>query len=425
MTVPARTRGAVAARARGTAVADLISVEEARTRICAAFAPVATEMVALTAAAGRVLARDLAARRTQPPHAVSAMDGYAVRAQDVGEVPVKLEVVGEAPAGAAFAGTVGPGQAVRIFTGGPVPAGADTIVVQEDTDLGTPAVTVNQGAPANQHVRRAGIDFSEGEVLLQAGRRLGARDIGLAAAMNHPWIAVTRKPRVALLATGDEVVRPGDPLGPNQIVSSNGPALAAFIESRGGIAIDLGIAADDEASIRALAQGARGADLLVTMGGVSVGDRDLVRKVLGEAGLEVDFWRIAMKPGKPLMFGSLAGVPVLGLPGNPVSSMVCALLFLGPALDKMAGLAGTGLPVIRARLGADIGANNFREDYMRATLTADGEGTPVVVALAIQDSSMASALARADGLIIRPPGAPAASAGDWVDVIRLDDIPGA
>ncbi len=406
-------------------MADLISVEEARTRICAAFAPVATEMVALTAAAGRVLARDLAARRTQPPHAVSAMDGYAVRAQDVGEVPVRLEVVGEAPAGGAFTGTVGPGQAVRIFTGGPVPAGADTIIVQEDTDLGTPAVTVNQGAPANQHVRRAGIDFSEGEVLLQAGRRLGARDIGLAAAMNHPWIAVTRKPRVALLATGDEVVRPGDPLGPNQIVSSNGPALAAFIESRGGIAIDLGIAADDEASIRALAQGARGADLLVTMGGVSVGDRDLVRKVLGEAGLEVDFWRIAMKPGKPLMFGSLAGVPVLGLPGNPVSSMVCALLFLGPALDKMAGLAGTGLPVIRARLGADIGANNFREDYMRATLTADGEGTPVVVALAIQDSSMASALARADGLIIRPPGAPAASAGDWVDVIRLDDIPGA
>ncbi|MCH8917662.1 MAG: molybdopterin molybdotransferase MoeA [Alphaproteobacteria bacterium] len=403
----------------------MISVEEARTRICAAFAPVATEMVALTAAAGRVLARDLAARRTQPPHAVSAMDGYAVRAQDVGEVPVRLEVVGEAPAGGAFTGTVGPGQAVRIFTGGPVPAGADTIIVQEDTDLGTPAVTVNQGAPANQHVRRAGIDFSEGEVLLQAGRRLGARDIGLAAAMNHPWIAVTRKPRVALLATGDEVVRPGDPLGPNQIVSSNGPALAAFIESRGGIAIDLGIAADDEASIRALAQGARGADLLVTMGGVSVGDRDLVRKVLGEAGLEVDFWRIAMKPGKPLMFGSLAGVPVLGLPGNPVSSMVCALLFLGPALDKMAGLAGTGLPVIRARLGADIGANNFREDYMRATLTADGEGTPVVVALAIQDSSMASALARADGLIIRPPGAPAASAGDWVDVIRLDDIPGA
>ncbi|MEE9289943.1 MAG: gephyrin-like molybdotransferase Glp [Alphaproteobacteria bacterium] len=406
-------------------MADLISVADARTRICAAFAPVATEMVALTEAAGRVLARDLAARRTQPPSAVSAMDGYAVRAQDVGEVPVQLKVVGEAPAGDAFAGTVGPGEAVRIFTGGPVPAGADTIVVQEDTDLGSPTVTVNQGAPANRHVRRAGIDFSEGEVLLHAGRRMGARDIGLAAAMNHPWIAVIRKPRVALLATGDEVVRPGDPLGPNQIVSSNGPALAAFIESRGGIAIDLGIARDDEDSIRALAQGARGADLLVTMGGISVGDHDLVQKVLGEAGLEVDFWRIAMKPGKPLMFGILAGAPVLGLPGNPVSSMVCALLFLGPALDKMLGLAGTGLPVIRARLGADIGANNFREDYLRATLAADGDATPVAMPLAIQDSSMVSALARADGLIIRPPDAPAAAIGDWVDVIRLDDIPGA
>ena len=403
----------------------MISVDEARTRICGAFAPLATEMVAVTEAAGRVLSGDLAARRTQPPSAVSAMDGYAVRAADVERVPAKLKVVGEAPAGGAFAGTVGEGEAVRIFTGGPVPAGADAVVIQEDTDMGSPAVTINEGARAGQHVRRAGIDFSEGEVLLEAGRRLGARDIGLAAAMNHPWIAVTRKPRVALLATGDEVVRPGDPIGPNQIVSSNGPALAAFIESRGGIAIDLGIAKDEEASIRALALGARGADLLVTMGGVSVGDRDLVQKVLGEAGLEVDFWRIAMKPGKPLMFGQLGGAPVLGLPGNPVSSMVCALLFLGPALDKMLGLAGTGLPVIRARLGAAVGANNFREDYMRATIDTDGDGTPVAMPLAIQDSSMMSALARADGLIIRPPDAPAASPGDWVDIIRLGDIPGA
>lgn len=403
----------------------MISVAEARTRICAAFAPLATEMVAVTDAAGRVLRQDLAARRTQPPSAVSAMDGYAVRAADVAKVPVELKVVGEAPAGGAFAGEVGPGEAVRIFTGGPVPAGADAVVIQEDTDLGSPAVTVRERAQEGQNVRPAGIDFSEGEVLLPAGRRLGARDIGLAAAMNHPWIAVTRKPRVALLATGDEVVRPGDPLGPNQIVSSNGPALAAFIESRGGIAIDLGIAEDDEASIRTLAQGARGADLLVTMGGVSVGDRDLVQKVLGEAGLEVDFWRIAMKPGKPLMFGHLAGVPVLGLPGNPVSSMVCALLFLGPAMDKMLGLPESGPPVIRARLGADIAANNFREDYMRATLSTDGDGSPVVVPLTIQDSSMMSALARADGLIIRPPDADAASAGDWVDVIRLGDILGA
>ncbi len=406
-------------------MADMISVGEARARICSAFSPLATEMVAVTAATGRILAQDLSARRTQPPAAVSAMDGYAVRAADIASVPAKLIVVGEAPAGGAFAGTLGAGEAVRIFTGGPMPKGADTVVIQEDTDLGTPAVTINKGASAGRHVRPAGIDFSEGEKLLHTGRRLGARDIGLAAAMNHPWIPVTRRPRIALLATGDEVVRPGDPLGPHQIISSNGPALAAFIESRGGVGIDLGIARDDEASIRLLAEGARGTDLLVTMGGISVGDYDLVQEVLGETGLEVDFWRIAMKPGKPLMFGQLANVPVLGLPGNPVSSMVCALLFLGPAMDKMLGLGEPGLPVIRARLGADLEANNFREDYMRATLETGGDGTPVAMPLAIQDSSMMSALARADGLIIRPPDAPAAAAGEWVDVIALGEIPGA
>jgi molybdopterin molybdotransferase len=403
----------------------MISVAEARERIASAFNPLAHEVVALTHAQGRVLAEDLAARRTQPPQAVSAMDGYAARAEDVALVPATLTLIGEAPAGGAFQGTVGPGETVRIFTGGPVPDGADTIVIQEDTDMGNPSVTVNEAAPKGQHVREAGIDFSEGEVLIKAGRRLGARDIGLAAAMNHPWIPVARRPRIALLATGDEVVRPGDPLGPNQIVSSNGPALAAFIESRGGQATDLGIARDDEASIRALAEGARGADLLVTMGGVSVGDRDLVQKVLGEVGLEVDFWRIAMKPGKPLMFGVLDGTPVLGLPGNPVSSMVCALLFLGPALDRMLGLEGSGVPVIRARLGSNVGPNNFREDYMRATFSTDNDGATVATPLSVQDSSMMSALARSDGLIIRPPDAAAATEGEWTDVIPLGDIRGA
>jgi len=406
-------------------VADLISVAEARERIAAAFQPLATEMVALTQAAGRVLAEDLEARRTQPPSAVSAMDGYAARAADVARVPVKLTVIGEAPAGGAYVGTVSQGQAVRIFTGGPVPAGADTVIIQENTDMGSPEVTVKQAAPKGQHIREAGIDFSEGEVLLEAGRRLGARDIGLAASMNHPWIPVARRPRVALLATGDEVVRPGEPVGPNQIVSSNGPALAAFIESRGGLAIDLGIARDDEASIRTLARGARGADLLITMGGVSVGDRDLVQKVLGEAGLEVDFWRIAMKPGKPLMFGTLGGTPVLGLPGNPVSSMVCALLFLGPALDRMLGLPVIGVPLVRARLGSDVRPNNFREDYMRATFATGEDGALIATPLPIQDSSMMSALARSDGLIIRPPDAPAAAKGAWTDVIPLGDIRGA
>ncbi len=400
-------------------MADMITVDEARRRINAAFDPLPTEMVALTDAAGRVLSRDLGARLTQPPTDVSAMDGYAVKAEDVQSVPAKLKVIGEAPAGGAFDGEVKSGQAVRIFTGGPMPQGADTIVMQEDTDLGTATVTVNESMVQGRHVRKAGIDFNTADVLLTAGRRLGARDIGLAAAMNHPWLPVTRKPRVALLATGDEVVRPGDPIGPNQIVSSNGPALAALIENQGGVAIDLGIASDDEASIRVMAEGARGADLLVTMGGVSVGDHDLVQKVLGAAGLEVDFWKIAMKPGKPLMFGLLKGTGVLGLPGNPVSSMVCALLFLGPALDKMLGLPGEGIPLIRARLGAAVGGNNFREDYMRASLDRDDDGMLVATPLPIQDSSMMAALAEAGCLILRPPDAPPADAGEWVDVIPL------
>ncbi len=406
-------------------MAKLLSVAEARQRVEDAFPPLAPESVALTVAVGRVLAQDLAARRTQPPVAVSAMDGYAVRADDLKKVPARLKVIGEAPAGGAYGGTVGAGECVRIFTGGPVPKGADAIVLQEDTDMGHPSVTVQEAPKPHQHIRDAGIDFAEGQVLLKAGKLLTARDIGLAAAMNHPWVMVTRRPRIAILATGDEVVRPGDPLGPNQIVSSNGPALAAFIKARGGVAIDLGIARDEEASIRALTEGARGADLLLTTGGVSVGDYDLVQKVLSEAGLTVDFWRIAMKPGKPLMFGRMGATPVMGLPGNPVSSMVCALLFLGPALDRMLGRAGGGVPLVPARLGADVGANNFREDYMRAALADGPDGLPVATPLPVQDSSMMAALAAAGCLIRRPPDAPAAKKGDVVEVVPLAAIPGA
>ncbi len=406
---------------------DMLSVAEARARVRAGFERLAAESVALTEAAGRVLAEDVAARRTQPPVAVSAMDGYAVRAADLATVPATLRVIGEAPAGGAFTGTVGAGQCVRIFTGGPVPDGADAIVLQEDTDMGHPAVTVREAPRAHQHIRDAGIDFAEGQVLLRAGRRLTARDIGLAAAMNRPWLMVARRPRIALLATGDEVVRPGDPLGPHQIVSSNGPALAAFVAARGGSVVDLGIARDEEASITALTKGAHGADLLVTMGGVSVGDYDLVQKVLKQAGLEVDFWKIAMKPGKPLMFGRMGGTPVMGLPGNPVSSMVCAILFLGPAIDAMLGLAegGDGVPLLRARLGADLRANNFREDYLRARLEDGTDGTPVATPLPVQDSSMMAALAAADCLIRRPPDAPAAKKGDTVEVVPLSAIRGA
>lgn len=397
----------------------MISVEQARARILAAFAPLAPEQVNLEAALGRVLAADVTARLTQPPFSVSAMDGYAVRAKDVAKAPVTLRVVGEAPAGAAFEGKVGKGEAVRIFTGGPVPQGADTIIIQENTEAGGDSVTVREGAKPGRYIREAGLDFRENEVLLRKGRVLTVRDIGLAAAMNRPWLAVRRKPRVAILATGDEVVMPGEPLGPSQIVSSNGVSLAAFISANGGTAMDLGIARDNADTIRTMAAGARGTDLFVTLGGVSVGDHDLVPEALGEHGLEVDFWRVAMRPGKPLMFGRLGGTPMLGLPGNPVSVLVCAILFVRPALATMLGVDQVEPPAVTALLGKDLGENGAREDYPRARLSRDGEGNLVVVPFDVQDSSMLSTLARADCLIKRPPFVPPAKTGERVEIIPL------
>ncbi|MGH6934552.1 MAG: molybdopterin molybdotransferase MoeA, partial [Dongiaceae bacterium] len=300
----------------------MLSVAEARARVRAAFHPLGSEQVGLMDALGRVLAEDVTARVTQPPVAVSAMDGYAVRATDIAKVPARLKVVGYAPAGAAYAGEVGAGEAVRIFTGGPLPVGTDTIVIQEDTATDGDYVLIGESAPAGRYVRPAGLDFNAGEKLLARGRQLTARDIGIAAAMNRPWLHVTRQPRIAVLATGDEVVMPGDPIGNNQIVSSNGPSLAAFVTACGGLPVHLGIAPDNRATLRAMAESAAGADLLVTAGGASVGDHDLIQSVLGEAGMQLDFWRIAMRPGKPLMFGRIGTTPVLGVPGNPVSALV-------------------------------------------------------------------------------------------------------
>jgi molybdopterin molybdotransferase len=401
----------------------MISVDEARAHILSAFAPLAAEDVSLDRALHRVLATDIAALRTQPPSAVSAMDGYAVKAADVATVPVTLKVVGDAPAGGAYSGTVQAGEAVRILTGGPVPAGADAVVIQEDTDRDGAKLIVKDAAKINANIRAKGIDFKEGDVLLRKGKKLGARDIGLAAAMNHPWLSVTRKPRVAVLATGDEIVRAGDPIGPNQIVSSNGPALKAMIVAMGGEAIDLGIARDDEDSIATLSRGAKGADLLLTTGGVSVGDRDLVQKVLGKEGLTVDFWKIAMKPGKPLMFGHLGETPMLGLPGNPVSALVCFMLYVKPALHTLLGLADIGeISGERARLGADLGANNFREDFIRARLSRNDAGEAVATPFRMQDSSMMATFTQSDCLIRRAPDAPAAKTGDWSPIVMLSGL---
>jgi len=397
----------------------MISVSEARARILDGLAPLAPEWVSLADAGGRVLAADIAARLTQPPADVSAMDGYAVRASDCAAVPVTLSVIGSAPAGHPFAGTVGTRQAVRLFTGSVVPDGADTVVIQEDTVREGDRVTVNEAAQPGRHIRRRGLDFGLGERVLPAGRKLTARDIGLAAAANHPWLPVRRRPRVALLATGDEVVMPGDPLGPGAIVSSNTHMLAALVRVAGGEPVNLGIAADTPAALAAMVDGLRAADLIITTGGASVGEHDLVQSVLGPLGLAVDFWKVAMRPGKPLISGRFGSVPFLGLPGNPVSAMVCAVLFGTPAIARLLGLPGEPPAAVAARLAVPLPANDVRADHLRATLARAADGGLVATPFPVQDSSMLSRLAAADGLILRAPHAPPAAAGETVEVIPL------
>jgi molybdopterin molybdotransferase len=397
----------------------VISVEEALTRLLALIETLPAEQIGLGDGLGRVLAEDVAARRTQPPFAASAMDGYAVRAEDVGHVPVELRIVAEVPAGAGFGGQIGRGEAARIFTGAPMPAGSDTVVIQEDTERDGDRVRVLETARRGRYVRREGLDFSEGEVLLGAGRRLTARDIGLLAAMNRPWLVVHRRPRIGILSTGDEIVMPGDPIGPHQIVSSNSLGLGAIVAASGGITVQLGNAPDDSATLRRIAAAARGVDLLVTTGGASVGEHDLVRDALALDGLELDFWQIAMRPGKPLMVGRYRGVPMLGLPGNPVSTAVCALLFLMPAMAKLSGAAVIDTPASTARLGAPLGANDRRQDYLRARLARAADGAEEVFAFEVQDSSMMRLLAAADCLIVRPPHAAAIPAGETVPIIRF------
>ncbi len=349
------------------------------------------------------------------------MDGYALKAAD-GSLGAVLDVVGSAPAGHPWEGALTAGQALRLFTGSFVPAGADSILLQEDATRRGERVTVNEAVAAGRHIRRAGQDFARGDVLVPAGKRLTARDIGLIAAGNHPWVSVHRAPRVAILATGDEIALPGEPIPPGGIVSSNSHALAALVRAGGGEAIVLPIAADDVASIAAAADGARSCDILVTTGGASVGEHDLIQEALGGRGLVVDFWKIAMRPGKPLIHGRLGAVPLLGLPGNPVSSLITGILFLLPALAVLSGLPAAPPPVSFARLGADLAANDQRADHLRARASMSDDGTPVVTAFGRQDSAMLRMLAESDALILRPPHAPAAPAGTMVPIVRLDTL---
>ena len=404
----------------------VLSVPEARARILSGLRPTGAETVPLAAADGRVLAHAIRARLDQPAHDVSAMDGYALRAADAG-AGAHLRVIGEAPAGRPYAGAVGPDEALRLFTGSVMPEGADAVLIQENATRDGDRLHVDRAVEAGRHIRRRGGDFASGEMLAGPGRLLDARLIALAAAANHPHLAVRRRPRIALLATGDEIVLPGEPIGAGGLPSSNSFALAAAIRNAGGEPVLLPVAPDDLGLIAATAAGAATCDMLVTMGGASVGDHDLVRPALARLGFEPDVWRIAMRPGKPLMHGALRFgdhvVPVLGLPGNPVSTLVCAALFLLPAIAAMLGRdPEAALSPRRVRVATALAGNDGRADHLRASLVRGSDDVLLATPFPVQDSARLADLARAEALILRAPHAPALSAGDQAEVLVLAEL---
>jgi molybdopterin molybdotransferase len=398
----------------------LMPVAEALQRVLTDARPLSAESVPLDDALGRVLTEDVVALRTQPPAAVSAMDGYAVRASDVAQAPTTLKVIGEVAAGHPFAGQVGPGQAARIFTGGVRPTGSDTVIIQELASQTGDAVIIQKTTAKGRNVRAQGIDFVQNQVRLHKGHRLSDRDLMLAAAMNHPSVRVHRRPKVAVLGTGDELVAPGGAPKFGEIVYSNGFALTAIVRNEGADVCDLGIARDRIEDIVASIRRARewGADILVTTGGASVGDHDLVQRALAAEGLTLSFWRVALRPGRPMMHGRLNEMQVLGVPGNPVSSYVCAFLFVVPLIRRLAGRRDIERTPEVALLGSDLPANDERADYLRATLTA-GTAGPIATPVPSQDSSLMAPLAAADCLLIREPHAPAAKAGSECVILKL------
>ncbi len=405
----------------------LLPVDDALTAILKDANPLSGEDVVLAEAAFRVLSQDLQALRTQPPFSASAMDGYAVRYADLENIPIYLNVVGEAGAGHPFDGEIADGECIRIFTGAPVPESADTIIIQENTEAVGGAqkrVRILQTEARGKFIRKQGLDFTNGETLLKSGTVLDPASLSLTAAMNHAIVPVVRKPIVAIIATGDELLPPGSEIGPGQIIASNSFGVAALVQSAGGIALDLGIVSDtleDHAAafMEAMIQHA---DILVTLGGASVGEHDLVQKTLYNFGAKPDFWRIAMRPGKPLMFGSLphqaGSMRFLGLPGNPVSSLVCSHLFLRPLITALAGRAQSD-QIDTCILGTSLPENDQRQDYLRASISINADGQEVATSFNRQDSSMLSLMAQSDCLIIRPPFASAANEGDECKIVRL------
>ncbi len=401
---------------------SLISVGEALARTLDGVAVLPSEEIPIAEAYGRILAVTLASRRTQPPADLSSMDGYAVFAGDTQETPVPLRLVGESAAGRPFTGTMKAGETVRIFTGAIVPPLADQVVPQENVSRDGERITI-KSLPKGKFIRRQGFDFRAGQVMLEAGRRLNARDIGLAAAMDHPKIAVTRRPRVAIIATGDELVAPGAGDAPDRIVASNPLTLSALVQQEGGKPIDLGIVPDRiDAIAEALRQArAQDVDVVVTLGGASVGDHDLVAPALAQEGIALSFHRIAMRPGRPLLLGVAEPLRVLGLPGNPVSSFVCSFLFLMPLLRKLQGRSDLVPETESAVLGRAVDDNDHRQDFLRAKLMHGPDGRLTATPFKLQDSSMLTVLHAADGLIIRLPYAPAAREGSPCEVLRFSD----
>jgi molybdopterin molybdotransferase len=404
----------------------LLPVSEAKARLLEGARPVEdVETVPLADASGRVLAADLLARLTQPPFNASAMDGYALKAADAAALGAELSVIGSAAAGHAFSGTIKNGETVRIFTGAPLPEGSDSVLIQEDAEtLENNRIRTKFVVVKGRHVRPRGQDFVEGESVLPAGTLMDFGHLTVAAAMNHPQLSVYRRPRVAILATGDELLQPGTAPGPAQIIASNTFGISALVRDNGGEVLDLGIVQDRQEHIGAAVEKARAADadVLVTLGGASVGDHDLVQTTLKGLGMQLDFWRIAMRPGKPLMVGSLGDMQVLGLPGNPVASLVTGMLFLEPLLRRLARLPDKNREAV-AFAAKTLAPNDQRQDYLRARVTRNADGSLVAEAFDKQDSSMMKIFSHADALIIRAPHAPEVQSGSPCPILLIRPLP--
>ncbi len=397
----------------------LMPVEDALARILRGVKPQPAETIPLKQSHGRVLAKPVKASRDQPPFAASAMDGYAVRHADITQIPAMLNIAGTSAAGHAFKSVLKPGQAIRILTGAPLPKGADTIVIQENTSRNDNALTVSAETQLGKNIRKRGLDFTKGVELIAVGTRLNARDIGLAAAGNTSRVQVTRRPHVVVLTTGDELVHPGQVPRADQIVSSNSYAIEAMARAWGAHVTNLGIVRDTLKATETAIRKGLGADLLITTGGASVGDHDFVQQALRNCGVRIGFWKIALRPGKPLMFGTKGKTRIIGLPGNPVSALVCSRIFIKPLMDMMQGIEPEQ-QIVTAKLAKLLPENDNRKDYIRATLQIAGDGTRLVTPYSTQDSSMQRTLRDAHCLIMREPFAPAAQIGDEVGILILD-----